>query len=76
MPGTSAEAPITGASTKDEELKCLYAEYVSTLAHANAMLQRHGVKSSQFAEADIIGMRLFHRFKKMQGLGKPGKVRD
>jgi hypothetical protein len=63
--------PIAGASGKDEEFACVYAEYVSSLAQANAMLQRHGMQSPQFAQADIAGMRLFHRVKQLQGMGKP-----
>lgn len=65
--------PQTGEP--DGDLKQSYADYAQAIAHANAMLQRHGPQSEAFAKADIAGMRLFHRVKKMQGLKMPGKAR-
>ena len=55
---------------EQSELKTVYAEYVSATAQALVMLQKHGAGSPQFASADVSSMRLFHRVKKMQGLGK------
>jgi hypothetical protein len=60
-----------GGSAKNADLDAAYAAYAGAVANAYAMLQMHGPASRQFAEADIAGMRLFHRVKKMQGLGKP-----
>lgn len=65
--------PCRGAvrPEQSDELKSAYAEYASATAEANAMLQKYGAASSQFASADVASMRLFHRVKKMQGLRKP-----
>ena len=63
--GTTAIEP-----ERSDEFKAAYAEYASATAEANAMLQKHGAASLQFASADISSMRLFHRVKKMQGLKK------
>ena len=54
-----------------DEFKSAYAEYASATVQADVMLQKHGATSSQFASADVLSMRLFHRVKKMQGLKKP-----
>ena len=67
----SSGSPVAGKSEKGEDFKCLYAEYVCALAQANVMLQRHGMTAPQFSEADTASMRLFHRLKRMQGMGKP-----
>lgn len=64
-------SPGADNSEKSEDFKCLYAEYVCALAQANVMLQRHGMTAPQFAEADVASMRLFHRLKRLQGMGKP-----
>lgn len=56
---------------QSDEFKKAYAEYASATVLANVMLQEHGAGSPQFASADVAGMRLFHRVKKMQGLRKP-----
>ncbi|HWY61697.1 MAG TPA: hypothetical protein VNW15_07325 [Rhizomicrobium sp.] len=68
-----SQSPVAGTRhlEKGEDFKCVYAEYACAVSHANVMLQRHGMASAQFSEADIASMRLFHRVKKMQGLGKP-----
>ena len=62
------------ASEQSDEIKAAYAEYASATALANAMLQQHGPTSPQFTSADVASMRLFHRVKKLQGLGKPRKA--
>ena len=70
--GMPDEAPLTNAvkPEKSDELKSAYAEYAAATAEANAMLQKYGADSAQFASADVASMRLFHRVKKMQGLKK------
>lgn len=62
------------APPKGEDLLFCYGEYAGAVAKAHALLQRHGPGSAQFEQADIAGMRLFHRVKKMQGLGKRGRT--
>ena len=66
-----ASATAVGILEKGEEIKCCYAAYASAVANANAMLQRHGPDSEQFTQTNIASMRLFHRVKKIQGMGKP-----
>lgn len=59
---------------QSDEIKAAYAEYASATALANTILQQHGPGSPQFASADVASMRLFHRVKKLQGLGKPRRA--
>lgn len=70
MPGEVAVAG-TVIPEQDDGFEAAYAEYASATALANTMLQEHGARSSQFTNADVASMRLFHRVKKMQGLKKP-----
>ena len=68
--GMPDQAPMFNAvkPEQSDELKSAYAQYASATAEANAMLQKHGAASPQFASADVASMRHFHRVKKMQGL--------
>ena len=70
-PGRRANASDASSAAPDEDIRCCYADYASAVANANAMLQRHGAQSAQFTQADIASMRMFHRVKKLQGIGKP-----
>ena len=67
--GGGGARPAAGAQGADFQ-RC-YDDYAGAVANANAMLQQHGPKSAQFAQADVASMRLFHRVKKMQGLRNP-----
>lgn len=67
--GRDAHAPANG-----QDFQNSYADYANAVAKASAMLQQHGPGSAQFRDADIAGMRLFHRVKKMQGLKKPART--
>jgi hypothetical protein len=71
--GARDETPITRAISpmRSDDFKSAYADYASATAEANVLLQKHGPQSPQFASADVVSMRLFHRVKKMQGLKKP-----
>jgi hypothetical protein len=62
--------------TLSDDFPSVYAAYAEATAQANALLQRHGPHSPEFAAADVASMRLFHRAKKMQGLKKPRTPKD
>jgi hypothetical protein len=60
----------------NDRLVAAYSEYAEAVARACAALQTFGVDSQQFRDADLAGMRLFHRVKKAQGLKMPGRTRS
>ena len=69
--GLSIEDHPQDDAEEENDLASAYAEYAIVVARASAALQAHGKQSKEFHDADIAGMRLFHRVKSLQGVKNP-----
>ena len=55
------------ADKEGEEYKRLYLEFVVAMAHAGAVLQKHGMDSPEFREADTEAGAIWSRLREIRG---------